>query len=163
MELPVYVTASTRRLFPRSGMVEECDGYVHQAGAAATCLCRLHSPLVGSRTRGPGTLLSCRFEMRQMPQGSFCSLCAGMWRGGSRASGRERALKHGGGFSQQPAVSWWWWGGNAREVLHFRLIREGHYKLFLPVALHELHCGRITKNHFNLQDVNLVSQKYVTT
>lgn len=61
MELSVFnrlnePTASTRRLLPGSGMVEECDGCVHQAGAA-TCHCRLHSPLDGSRTRGRCTPL----------------------------------------------------------------------------------------------------------
>ncbi|KAK9527854.1 hypothetical protein VZT92_014379 [Zoarces viviparus] len=62
MELPVSnglkdLAASTRRLLPQFGMVKECDRCVHQAGAAATCLCRLHSPLVGSRTRGRCTPL----------------------------------------------------------------------------------------------------------
>ncbi|CAB1460967.1 unnamed protein product [Pleuronectes platessa] len=52
-------TASTRRLLPRTGMVEECrstDGSTKPGGcSSATCLCsRLHSPLVGSRTEGFG-------------------------------------------------------------------------------------------------------------
>ncbi|KAA8580857.1 hypothetical protein FQN60_013815, partial [Etheostoma spectabile] len=90
MELPVAnrvndLTASTCRLLPRSGMVEECDGCVHQAGAAATCLCRLHSPLVGSRTRD---LRGTRCHTAWMVHGTGVEE--------TRASGRERDLKHGG-------------------------------------------------------------------
>lgn len=41
----------------------------------------------------------------------------------ARPSGRERDLKHGGVFSQQPAVCWCY-GGNASDypIMHFGLI-----------------------------------------
>lgn len=52
MELPVYKklnepTASTRRLVPRSGMVEECDGCVHPNWVY--CYLPLPSPLPSGR------------------------------------------------------------------------------------------------------------------
>lgn len=70
--------------------------------------------------------LLCRSVMHQMPQGTFSTLsCAWMSGGGEekRPSGRERDLKHGRGFLQQPAVCWRY-GGNAPEdqIVHFRLV-----------------------------------------